>query len=156
MTRSRAPLSLLLLLTAVAACSDSTGTDAQAFSGRYLLTAANGAELPLVIHRDIQGRPITALTAGSITVQSRGRILDVRTFDIGNDPVSAYIQSDSVFHSYTQSGSALYVTRPRINAGLAHVDSGTVSGDAITLFVRYVVATESAPTPATLVYRRAP
>jgi len=154
MTHSRAALSLLLLLTATGACSDASGPD-DAITGRYTLVQVNGAPLPFVVSSGLVG-PTRVLTGGSLTVLSRGRLTDVRAFHLGPVTTNAATEVDSTTYAYSQRRDFLEVQRPRINPAQTHVDSGSVSGDQITLHVRYVAPLEPAPIRATFLYRRAP
>jgi hypothetical protein len=127
------------------ACGESTAPAGERFEGRYVLVAANDGALPLPLY------PGWTLTGGSLTVLGRGRVQDVRVYDSFGSEVR-----DTTVYAYAVSGSRLVVQRPRINPAQTHADTGTLGPGALTLRVRYAVATDGSPTSATLTYQRAP
>jgi hypothetical protein len=154
MSRTRSALSLVLLLSASAACSDSSGPSGGTFTGRYTLVQVNGVPLPFVVSAGLLG-PTRVLVGGSLTVQGNGRVLDARNFHLGPVTTNAPTEADSTTYAYSQRNNLLEIQRPRINPALSHVDTGRVDGDRITVFVRYAAPQESAPIRATFLYERA-
>ena len=147
-----AAVAVTTLAAGLAACDDSSGPSG-AIGGRYVLATVNGAPLPFVVYSGLLG-PTRVLTAGSITVQGGDRLLDVRTFHLGPVTATAPSETDSATYAYTQRGNLLLVQRPRTNPAQSHVDSGQVTTDDVTLYVRYIWASDIAPQRATLLYRR--
>ena len=149
-SRRAAALPLLLAVAVAAACSDSSGPSAGGFEGRYTLVAANDTALPFVVYTKLT-QPPTLLVGGSLTVLSRGRVMDVREFRTGT-----FTEVDSTTYAYTVEGNRLILHRPRINPAQTHADTGTVAPGGVSMRVRFVVALDNGPRTATLVYQRAP
>ena len=141
------------LAAGLAACSDSNGPGDGDIQGTYSLATVNGAPLPFIVHRSLLA-PTRVLVGGSLAVQSRGRLQDVRTFHLGAVTANAPQEADTASYAYTQNRNLLLVTRPRFNPAQSHVDSGEVRGDEVTLYVHYIWANDIGPQRATLLYRR--
>jgi hypothetical protein len=150
----RLPPPVVLLVFLVPACGDGSGPAGESFSGTYDLVSVDGRGLPVVLAAGLSG-PSRVLTGGSLVVRGRGRVLDVRHFQLGAGS-AAPRESDSTTYAYSLDGGRLLVQRPRIQAATSHVDTGTVSGNVVTLGVRFIVVQDLAPTSGTLLYRKTP
>jgi hypothetical protein len=141
------------LVAGLAACGGSgvgTGPATSDFSGRYAISQVNGAPLPFVVN---EISPRILLTAGELVVQTRGRVLDVRTQRIGENPVS----TDSASHPYVVRGDRIIVTRESATAAGRFVDTLSVGGggSSITFQTSRVVTGHVMRTgPVTIQYVR--
>ena len=150
----RAAGGAITLAIGAAGCGDASGPADGVTQGRYTLAAVNGAPLPYVVTAGLRG-PSRVLVGGSLTMRGN-QLTDVRNFHLGPVTASAPDETDSASYAFTQERNLLLVQRPRGNPALSYVDSGEVRGTDITLFVRILSPADLGPTPATLLYRRAP
>lgn len=122
-------------ITAAAACSESTPPQ-QALTGRYELLSVNGASLPIVVFSGLDGSTLT-LIEGAIEFRSRGRLVDVRTFQ-SQSPAggTGQPQADSSAFTYDLAGDTLLVRHPQLFEADSYVDTGTVTGQMLTIIAR--------------------
>lgn len=118
---------LIVMIAAASSCSSATSPGGASFDGTFDLVSFNGT-LPAVIYAGLPGT-YTHLAAGSLTVQSRGRVLDVRTYKEYTANVVAITATDSTASAYTVEGARILLKRDAIAGQTVHYDTATLSGD---------------------------
>lgn len=143
---------LAATLLGVAACKSSTSADA-GFSGRFVASSFNGAPLPIDVPSGFGPRRL--LTSAELVVQTRGRVLDIRTIEEGTPASASYIKRiDSVSVPYVVENGRIVLTR-RATVNTTVIDTAQMlSNEVLQVRVHYLDSPLDGQS-GVLIYRRA-